>query len=248
MLGQGRKDRTTGTGPQPPQPRRRLLLLLRFGFGAVVGLIKHSERVDRPEHVVEGVLVGGDKVLARGRPAGAARLAPQLARPVAAEGGVEDDVEVVEVRVDLERAAELGAGEAPCRVGGVGGAGDDVGGDCGGVLIIVVVAAGEKPDLDGGRGPLGRKDAAAVLVEVFPVRGRVAVLDQAAGVLVLIWSVDIAVGSDQVTAVGLFLRQFHSRSGVKGHPVAGLLVHPFEDVDLASGRPGRSNHPECWPG
>lgn len=125
------------------------------GGAGTVGLVD-LERVDGPVRVLEGRGVVLDEVLAGGGLGSAGGVVgPDVSGPVAAEGGVEDDLVVHEEVVDVAAAAaERGHGLAPAA--GVRAAGRDVRGHGG---------AREEPDVDAGRGPLGGVDAALAVVE-----------------------------------------------------------------------------------
>lgn len=105
----------------------------------------HLDRVDQPVRVLEGGWVVLDVGVARGRLGGAAAAGPDVPGPVAAEGGVEDDVVVGKVGVDVAVAAPVEGDDRGAPVGGHRRPGRDVRGDG---------ASGEKPDVDAAAFPL----------------------------------------------------------------------------------------------
>lgn len=146
------------------------------------GLI-YLDRVDRPVHVLELSRILRHPLLAsRGHCRARPRL-PYCTGPHPAEGGVDHDLHVLEMSVDVTLSRELGRRDAP--VTGIGHAVRDVERDLG---------AGKEPDLDGGGRPLGRVYPAAEVVELLTVRVRAAVLGSAAHVVVLPGSLIVAVG------------------------------------------------------
>lgn len=166
-----------------------------------------------------------DVILAAARQRGAgAVLTPDAAGPVAAEGGVEDDVVVLEMLVDAAAgpaARESGGGGTPCRRVGVGAQG--VAGE--------TVVAREIPDVDGGAGPFHRVDACAGVVHV--------------------GSVIVALGRfDGATEISLAVvtRQATTAARVHGHLVLTPRIDAFDDIDLPAVRPVRPRHPERGPG
>jgi hypothetical protein len=66
----------------------------------------YFERIDGPEGFFECCCVLGDILFARRRQRRAARVGPHLTSPIAAEGRVEDDVEVLEMLLDFEVAGK----------------------------------------------------------------------------------------------------------------------------------------------
>lgn len=164
-----------------------------------------------------------------GRAPGA--IGPRLPGPIAAEGRVEHDVQVLEMRVDVARAAEAGHRHAPrARVRVRRRGGRDVGGH---------VGAGEMEDLDVGARPDGGVDAAADGVHARAEGGTAGhgVADAAAHVFALPLGVDVAVGGLEIAAEAGVL-DGAVRGGVEGHFVVGLIVGALEDVNLAALGPG----------
>ena len=150
---------------------------------APLRLLKDLHRIDKPIRLRERARVLLDVRLARTRLGLAAALGPHLPRPRPAERGVENDIHVLEVRVDVAVARVPGERGAP--LARVRGAGRDIGGD---------VLAREEPDGDGGAGPVGGVDAAADGVEAGAKVGGVGGQDAAACVARLFGGVGVAVG------------------------------------------------------
>lgn len=112
--------------------------------------------VDEPVRFLEVAGVGSDVFLTSGRLGGAGGVvAPDLTGPDAAEGGVENDVVVHEVGIDIAAAArERGGGVSPGA--GIGVSGVNISGDA---------ATREEEHLDGVGGPLHSGDTTANGVE-----------------------------------------------------------------------------------
>lgn len=139
------------------------------------------DRVDKPISVHEDARILLDVRLAGIRLVPAAALRPHLPGPRAAERGVEDEVHVLEVRVDVAAGV---VGERGAPFARVGAAGRDVRRDRG---------AREEPDGDGLARPFGRVDAAADGVEAGAEVGGIGRQDAAALVLGLLGGVGVAV-------------------------------------------------------
>lgn len=166
--------------------------------------------------------------------AGAGR--PSLASPVTTESNVEDDLKIVEVRVNVTVSSEFGCWSSPGRW--VRATTGDVGGNTG---------VREEPNTDGVAGPLSGIDAATMLVEPVSVRGRASARDSTSSILRLAGSLDVAVASLDVTAkAGIIDRA--TRTGVQSHLVGGLVVNTLDDVNFAVVRPIGTDHPERRPG
>lgn len=179
----------------------------RSGCGGGAGVGVHFQAVDSPVRGLERRRVILHVVLAGSGFGGASCvLGPDATGPVAAEGGVEDDVVVLEVVVyGAAGAADEGRGGiAPG--GGVGVRAGGAGGDR---------VSREEPNVDGGAGPFHGVDATVGRVETVAEGGGAALLDAAA-------LVALAAGTDH-GATGV---------GVHGHGVVGLIVDAFDDVDL----------------
>lgn len=189
----------------------------------------HPEGIDGPVRVGERFRVVADVVLAGTGEGGAGGvLAPDGAGPVAAEGGVEDDVVVLEMLVDVTAALavvgsaadEAGAGMPPCARVRVRAR--DVAG---------FAAAREKPDVDPAAGPLHGVDAAVGVIEP---------CTEAVGVRGL----DVAAQGALAGAAG----EAAPVAGVHGHAVAARGIDALDDVDFAAVGPVRARHPEGGPG
>jgi hypothetical protein len=161
------------------------------------------------------------------------RRPPHVAGPVTAEGDVEDNLVVLKLIVDVAVALEHRRGRSP--VGGFRVVPQHIRGD---------LLACEPPDLDEIRVPLHSVNAAAAGVAVEPVAVRVArvVVDGAAGVVGLSRRVDVAVVRLGDGAVALPV-DAAAIGSVQRHVVVRLLVHAFDDVDLAVVGPVVSKSP-----
>lgn len=150
-----------------------------------------------------------DVVVTTARQRGArSLLSPDGACPVAAEGGVKDDVVVHEMLIDIA----VGAANEPCGcrtpAPRVGLGYRDIGWD---------TVTGEEPDVDGGAGPFGGVDAAAGIVQVGAIVVDAGGFDGAAK-----------------TAFAVGVGEGAAGAGVHGHLVLGAGVDAFEDVDLTA--------------
>lgn len=91
----------------------------RFAVASALHLpfLIHLDAADHPVGILECLGVMLHVLLARRRFGFARRLVPhaRVPGPVAAEGGVEDDVEAREVLVDVAASGELGRRHAPFR-------------------------------------------------------------------------------------------------------------------------------------
>lgn len=110
----------------------------------------------------------------------------------------------------------------------------------------------EMPDGNVRGGPLHSVDAAAVGVESRAVGGGQRAVDRAAHALRLPGGVEVAARMDDLGCLGEVARvtaDVASRAtGMQGHEVRALAVHPLDDVDLPIDRPGvRFRGPERGP-
>ena len=128
-------------------------------------------------------------------------LTPRLSRPVPTKRGIEDDIHVLEVSINVALPREPRHGGSPAARIGVGGS-QEAGGDGG---------AGKEPDGYGSRGPFGGEEAAVGSIEAGAVGGERRIGDLAAGVFELLWGGDVAVwgghcagegGAEGTTAAG----------------------------------------------
>jgi len=194
------------------------------------------EGVDAPVGTLESRGVVLDVRVAGTSVGGAGAAGPDIAGPGAAEGDVEDDLEVTKVRADVAVSGETGGGGTPARR--IGATAADVGGDA---------CIGEVPDVNSIAGPLCRIDTAISIVKSVPVGRFVRVDDSAAGVGGLARSLDVAVASVEGTGeAGVGDRA--TVTGVQGHLVGGTLVDALDDIDFAIVGPVGAEHPECGPG
>lgn len=192
------------------------------GRAVVAGsILIDLEGIDGPIRINKSLGVKPDVFLT-----GAARLSrasgilgPDAAGPVAAEGGVEDDVVALEMPVDVavvatEEARSCGTPSRRVGVGvGVGGA-RDIAGDA---------VAREEPDVDGGAGPFHGINAAAGVVETGAVVVR-----------------SLGFGRVAETAVVAGAGEGAARTGVHGHLILDLIVDALDDVDFTAVWPGEA--------
>lgn len=161
-------------------------------------------------------------VLASASQCGAsAVLTPDTPGPIAAESGVEDDVVVLEVLVDV---AIVAANEASCGSSPVGGVG------VGSRGIAGYTSTRPEPDVDPIAGPLHGVDAAVSVVEVGSIVVRARRLDGTA-------KATLAVAACQGAPV----------ASVHRHLILASGVDPFDDVDFPAVWPVRACHPEGRP-
>ena len=170
------------------------------------------QAIDSPISGLERLRVVLDVILTGRRFAGAsAILAPDGPRPVTTEGGIEDDIIILEVIINIAARATL-EGSSSCspsrriRIGACGAVGDAI--------------AAEEPDVDGGAGPFHGVDATLGVVETVAERGGTAGLDAAA-----------------LAALAVLVEHGAAVAGVHGHGILGLVVDAFDDVDFAAVRP-----------
>jgi len=135
----------------------------------------------------------------------------RLPGPVAAEGGVEDELHVVEVFVDGAARAALESCSRGTPGRWVGVCTRDVRGG---------LALGPKPDVDVVGGPFGGVDASTGAVQAVAIGGG-------------------AAGGEAAALVGEagFAGKGAALGGMHGHGVAGLEVDAFENVDFTVSGP-----------
>ncbi len=209
--------------PHPPLPAPPLPLL------------KHPHGINQPIRLHKRARILLHIRLARPRLLLTAALRPVLPRPRPAKRRVENEIHILEVRIDVAVAGVVREGGAPGAR--VRGAGRDIGGD---------VLPREEPDGDGGGGPGGRVDAAADGVEVGAEGLGVGGEDAAAGVFGLGGGVGVAVcGVGGAGHGGVF--DGAAGGGVEGHGVGGGAVDAFDYVDFAHCGPVGSDEPESGP-
>lgn len=143
---------------------------------------------------------------------------------------------VLEVRVNVTVAVEKSGRLSPSRRVRVGA--------CKVGRSIVV---GEEEDLDEFIGPLHGVDTTVVTVESITVRGGVARVDTAAGVVALAGGIDVAVAGRHVAAEARVV-DAAAITGVQGHGIAALLVDTLDDINLSVGGPVGADGPERRPG
>ena len=205
------------------------------GDGVALGgaaVLVDLERVDSPVGLLEVGGVVPHVIVAGAGLGGAGAGGPGVTGPVAAEGDIEDDLQLVEVRVDVTVATtEAGGGGPPARR--VRAAAGDVGRDAG---------VGEEPDVDIIAGPLGSVDTATGLVEAVTVGLGAAIQDGTARVGSLARGLDVAVaggdGAGEARAA-----DGAAITSVQGHLVGGLGVGTLDDVNLAVVWPAAAKHP-----
>lgn len=185
------------------------------GGGAVVArrILVHLKGINRPIRLHKRLGVLPDVFLTSARLRRASGLlGPDGAGPVAAEGGVEDDVVVLEMPVDVAVVAteEARGGGTPSR--GVGVGTRDIAGDA---------VAREEPDVDGGAGPFHGVNTAAGGVERSAVTVR---------------SLGFAIAAETAVATGA--GEGAAGTGVHGYLILGLMVDTLDDVDFTAVRPG----------
>lgn len=209
-----------------PRPRPLTLPPINHRIPILINLDTPNQPIRLPKHpgIIPNILLARRRLrLARGT------AGPRFPCPITAESSVEDDVEVLEMRVDVAGgAAEFRDRHAPfARVRVWGG---DIGGD---------VGAREMEDLYVGARPYRGVDAAADLVHSLAEGETLGhgVADAAAHVLALACGVDVAVGGFEIAAEARVLDGAVG-GGVEGHFVVGLIVGAFEDVDFAALGPG----------
>lgn len=199
--------------PQPPPPTPPAPLLV------------DPHIVDKPIRVLKNARVLLNVRLAGIRLLLAAALRPDLSRPRPAERGVEHDVHVLEMVVDVAPARIVRQRGAPrARIRAVG---RDVRRDR---------RAGEEPDGDRLAGPFGRVDAAADGVEAGAEVGGVVGQDAAACVFGLFGGVGVAVRGVRIAGHARLL-DGAAAGGVECHGVGRGTIDPFDDIDFAHGRP-----------
>lgn len=201
-------------------------------------------RVDGPIRIRERARVLRDIGFARiGKFRACSIVLPNIgrARPAATEGGVEDDVVLLEELIDSAAAAcEVRRGRAPGRRIGSGRGREDVGWDGG---------AREVVDGDVGRGPLDGVDAAACSVERRAEACWVGEGCRAAGGGC--WIARIAVIGAERGDIGRdCVLEGAARRGMQRRLILRVGVHALESVNLTVRRPARvrGSRPKGRPG
>ncbi len=159
-------------------------------------------------------------------------------RPLPTERGIEDDIHIGEMLIDVAVAGEVCHGCAPAA--GIGGAGCDVGGNGG---------AREEVDVDVLGCPFCGVDSPTYGVEAGTKGLRILAHNGAPGIFLLVGGICVAVCSVDC-GCGCHARCSYRAAGVcvQGHLVGGLQVDAFDNVDLAAGGPVRTHEPVCGPG
>lgn len=199
----------------------RGVLHRRRALGATSAARVDLERVNGPVSILEGLRVVLNVVLAGAGLGGAGRVrAPCVAGPVAAEGSVKYNVQILEMAGDLAATREEGPRLTPrSRVRRAIG---DILGN--GVAV-------EVPDLDlvARRVNLSSENTATVLVEG-RVGAALAVLDRAARVVV--GGIGVAVGGVNAACHSSAAGNRAALGRVQGHLVSSLGVCPLENVNF----------------
>ena len=183
------------------------------GLGCAIGrgtvVLVDFEGVDGPESLLESLgIVPHEGIAVTPMSLGAGTAFKRFASPRATEGGVEDDVVVAEVVVDVAVALEDGLRRVPPT--GIGSTAGDIG---------RYLSARPEPDLDVLGGPLSCVNSASSSIEPSPVGGRRRGTDRAALVFKLPGIVDIATGRDKFTGKAGIVPDTATSVGVQGHRV-----------------------------
>lgn len=165
--------------------------------------------------------------------AGACAGGPNRTSPVTAEGGVKDNLLVVEVGVDVATTLEHGRGHTP--VGRSWVARGDVRWDG---------RAREEPDLDVVTCPFSSIDTTILSVEARTVSLSVGSALATTSIVGLTSSIDVAVGGFDGAQEFVVVCDGAARCGVKGHGVGGGSIDTFDDINLAIVGPVGSDEPE----
>lgn len=198
-------------------------------------LLVDLDRVNFPVGLLEGGGVVGNIVNA-GISQARARIAPNSASPLAAEGSVEDDLQRVEVGVDVATAPAVEGHDWSSPAGGVGVARGDIGRH--GVVV-------PEPHVDAGARPLGGVDAASVVVEGGAVRvgGRGA--HAAAGACVAVVAVGVGQGGSALGSGGI---DGAAGCSVQSDVVGAVDVDTLDNINLSVVWPVGANKPVGGPG
>jgi hypothetical protein len=206
-----------------------------FWLSRSLALLVHLEGVDSPESVGKGLRVVADVVIA-GWCLGCTRAGrPSVTGPITAEGGIKDDVEVLEDSIDVARVLyPLGRRRTP------------------GAWVRVVSgnairdgATREEPNGNRITGPLCSIDTAVVVIEAGAVRLVVLRPDTATSIVSLAFSFHIAVLCLHIAREDAgVLTNGATGTCVEGQGVALLLVYTLKDIDLSLIRPVGTEHPE----
>ena len=184
----------------------------------------HLERVDRPIRVPECSRVIVNVILAAACERGTcAVLTPDVPGPVTAKSGVEDDMVVFEMLIDVAVVAADEAGGRVPPIPRVGMRAQDIAG---------FSAAGEEPNIDPAARPLHGVDTPVGIVEP-----RAVVSGAALGL-------DMATQAPQAAAAG----EAAPVAVVHGHLVLALRIDALKDVNFAAVGPVGADHPEGGPG
>ena len=214
----------------PPAPKSNLRTPHLQTLDAPIGVYERpwvvrdiilARRGGRAKPTTVSALFRGKKKEVRGRysPSG---ISPHGASPIATEGIINHYPMALELFIDVAISLEQRGRHPPVcwlRVSVE--------------RIVRDTPAREEPDLDEPRRPLHGVHAAFHRVELFPVGIRARVLGTAALVRVLPRRIDVAVTSDWERELPLPIDSAAVVS-VQRHYVPRLLVHAFDDVDLAA--------------
>lgn len=111
--------------------------------------------------------------------------------------------------------------------------------------IIRDLPSGEEPHLDAFAVPKMHKYTTRVIVEWRSVAANIGIAEPAASVVAgrtrTLVVYDVRLHLDPI------LRETASFTGVEHVLIGGLLMNTFQDVDLPTLRPIRSDRPVCWP-
>jgi hypothetical protein len=156
------------------------------------------------------------------------------ARPLSTERSVEDDLLLLECILDIAGTGELGSRLTPAA--GVWAVTEDVFRD--GV-------AGEEVNADGVGGPLSCIYTTTAFVQACTVALSRWMFDGASRVLRLVLGSDITVSCNhRARELGSVFANLATRTCVEGHAVVCLIVHAFDDVNLAILWPVGTSGPE----
>lgn len=201
-------------------------------------LLKHPHRINQPIRLRKRLRIRPHIRLAGRCLLATTRRRPRLARPRAAESGVENDLHVFEMLVDIAAAPAKPRGRS-APLAWVG---------CAAVLNIGRDAAARpEPDADGLGRPFGGVDATVPGVEGGAKSVGTMARDGAPRVLRLPWRIAVAIRGAGRTGEARFGDRT-ARAGVEGHLVGRLCVDAFDDVDFAVRGPVGPDEPEGRPG
>ena len=204
-----------------------------------LALSKHFHSIDQPICLAQRLRIRRNKGLTSRRLGRTLTLRPRLAGPIAAQGGIEDDLHILEMRIDITVASIARHGGAPrtriwrrSRV----------------LQVSRDGTAGPEPDGDCLRRDLGRDNATSLRVEGGAEALGRWVADPTTHVLALGRVVDVAVWGIEMACEARGL-DAASRVRVQRHAIVRLIVHAFDDVDLAVDGPcgAAAEQPEGGP-